>query len=342
LGGGKSGIQVDATLLSHREIERLSKLFVDTFVDEIGPDRYIPSCDLYTDERTMGFFYSEYRQIRGGHPRDVVTGKPVALGGVHGRNSATGFGGYYVLEHFLNTKHRSLLQLKGKPTASGPTVKSTNPNPVITAGTDVTVAIQGFGNVGYWFARKCFEKGLRIIAIGDKMDGIYDPSGIDVNACKVARDAGQDWISGKRISTQEVLEVDADIVVPAAIENVITTENADRIQAPVIFEMANNPTSFEASKHLEEKGKLVVPDIVCNAGGVCVSYFEWLQNRKFEPITASEVNSLLRKKMHSVTENILDVHDSLGVSLRTAAYVIALQRIAQASECLGTKDYFAK
>jgi glutamate dehydrogenase/leucine dehydrogenase len=231
-GGGKGGISVDATLLSHRELERISKLYIDSFADFIGPDTDIPAPDMYTNERVMGWMYAEYQKIKGGHPRAIITGKPIALGGIPGRISATGYGAYYVLEQMLSPKYRHALNIPDKTTKTDKTIKQANPYATsLNHRHDITMAIQGFGNVGYWFAKKCAEKGIRIIAIGDKIDATYDPTGIDVNACKAARDLGQEWPVGQKITNNELLELDVDILVPAAIENVITINNADKIKA---------------------------------------------------------------------------------------------------------------
>ncbi len=336
-GGAKGGICVDATALSHRENERLSKLYIDAFHEFIGPDKDIPAPDMYTNELTMGWMYAEYQQIVGGHPRDIITGKPIALGGVPGRTSATGYGGFFVLEQLLSPKYRHALNISERE-LKGAAVKRSNPHPVQQQ--NITMAIQGFGNVGYWFARKCFERGIRIVAIGDKIDATYDPNGLDVHACKAARDAGQAWPVGQKITNEELLELDVDILAPAAIENVITAENAGNIQAPVIFELANGPVTLDASKMLEEKGKFICPDILCNAGGVCVSYYEWLQNRKFEAMTLKEVNIALRRKMQYATVKVMEKCLGLEIPMRTAAYVLALKRIGEAIECLGTQTYF--
>ncbi len=321
-GGAKGGICVDAPALSHRENERLSRLYINAYADFIGPDKDIPAPDMYTNERTMGWMYSEYQQIKGGHPRDIITGKPIALGGVPGRTSATGYGGYYALERLLSDKYRQKLGIANKPL------------------NEITVAIQGFGNVGYWFAKKCHDKGLKVVAIGDQFGSCYDPNGLNYQECKNARDAKQPWPSGVMLGIQDILELDVDILVPAAIEGVITAENADRIKAKVIFEMANGPCTLEASKYLEDKGKIVSPDILCNAGGVCVSYFEWIQNRKFDSMTLKQVNRELRHKMHYAADRVIDIAIDTNTSLRTAAYILALKRIGTAIECLGTKNYF--
>lgn len=321
-GSSKGAIVVDPTSLTHRENERLSKLYIDAFADFIGPDKDIPAPDMATNERTMGWMYHEYQLIKGGHPRGVVTGKPVAIGGIPGRISATGYGGYFVLEKLLSSKYKSYIKIKEK------------------AFNEITVAIQGFGNVGFHFAKKCNKKGLKVVAITDKIDGIYDVNGIDIDACKMARDAGQDWPVGQKITNKELFELDVDILVPAAIENAITIENVEKIRAPLILELANGPTTLDASKYLEQNGKIIVPDILCNAGGVCVSFFEWNQNRKFDKWTFKQVDSELRKKMHKATKSVIDISSNLNIPIRTAAYVLALNRIGEAQECHGNRDFF--
>lgn len=339
-GGGKGGISCDATALSHRELERISKLYIDAYADFIGPDTDIPAPDMYTNERVMGWMYAEYQKIKGGHPRGIITGKPIALGGIPGRISATGFGAYYVLEQLLSAKYRHALGIPDKIAASEHLIKQINPFAITNPREGITVAIQGFGNVGYWFAKKCFEKGMKIVAIGDKIDSTYDPTGLDVNACKTARDMGQAWPVGKRITNEELLELDVDILVPAAIENVITKDNAHKIKAPVVFELANGPTTLEADMILNERGIKVVPDILCNAGGVVVSYFEWLQNRNAENRTLKQVNHDLRAKMQYATQRMIEIHIAHQIPMRTAAYALSLKRIGEAIECLGNKDYF--
>jgi glutamate dehydrogenase (NADP+) len=339
-GGGKGGISCDATALSHRELERISKLYIDHYADFIGPDTDIPAPDMYTNERVMGWMYAEYQKIKGGHPRGIITGKPIALGGIPGRISATGYGAYFVLEQLLSSKYRHALNLPEKIATTDAPIKQVNPFAVNHPREGITMAIQGFGNVGYWFAKKCFEKGIKIVAIGDKIDSTYDPTGLDVNACKAARDLGQAWPIGKRISNEELLELDVDILVPAAIENVITVDNADKIAAKIVFELANGPTTFEADQILNDRGIKVVPDILANSGGVVVSYFEWLQNRNAENRTLKQVNHDLRSKMHYATQRMIELHIMHQIPMRTAAYALALKRIGEAIECMGTKKYF--
>lgn len=326
-GGAKGGIAVDATKLSHRELERLSRLYVDAFHDVLGPDQDIAAPDMYTDERVMGWMYDEYRLIKGGHPRDFITGKPVALGGLEERKVATGYGGYYVLEKVLKDywKQKSLEECK--------------------------IAIQGFGKVGYWIAEKCWRQGMKVVAISNEHGGIWCSSGLDVERCRNALGptAGRDWNAvqschdgSNLIDNQFLLESEVDILVPAALENVLTQENASNVKAKIILELANGPTTTEADQIFNDKGIWVIPDIVANAGGVVVSYFEWLQNRHAEERTSEQIMSGLQEKMQYATMKMMERHLEKGMSLRTAAYALALKRIGEAKEALGTKQFFSR
>ena len=318
-GGAKGGIAVDATKLSNRELERISRSYVDSFKDFIGPDTDIPAPDMYTDERMMGWMYDEYRLIKGGHPKGVITGKPAALGGLAERTSATGYGGYYVLEKFVS-EHPDIK----KPLQ------------------EMKIAIQGFGKVGYWFAEKCAYKGIKVVAISNEFGGTYDPNGLDVSKCRQSLDEsnGKNWGTGETITNKEIIALDVDVLVPAAVEGVLTSETAETVKADIVLELANGPTSINGDRILEDKGILVIPDILANAGGVVVSYFEWLQNRHAEARTADKIDFDLREKMHYATQKTIERHN-LGVSMRTGAYALALKRIAESKECLGTKNYFS-
>lgn len=323
-GGAKGGICVDATKLSHRELERLSKAYITAVIDFIGPDVDIPAPDLYTDERVMGWMYSEYKRIKGGHPKDVITGKPVALGGIEGRNSATGYGGYYVLENLIQN----------------PTNQINFP----TNTEDIRVAIQGFGKVGYWIAEKCFKQGLKVVAISNEFGGLYNENGVNINACrKHLNDHGnRDWniSDGDQINNEDLLKLNVDVLVPAAVENVITKDNADQIKAKLILELANGPTTNEADAILNDKKIVVIPDILANAGGVLVSYFEWLQNRTAICRSLEQVENDLKEMMVTATEKVSHLTMKHQISYRTAAYVLALKRINAANSCLGNRGYF--
>lgn len=317
-GGAKGGISVDPKSLTHRELERISKLYIDYYKDHINEDVDIPAPDMGTDETVMGWMFDRYRRISGGHPTAIVTGKPIPLGGIPGRVSATGHGGYYVLEALPS--------------------KFFNDKPIH----ERTVAVQGFGNVGYWFAKKCQEEGYKVVAVSNVDSAVYDPCGIDVNEFKRAEHNGQGWPYGTKMSNQDLLELDVDVLAPAAIEGVITHANASSIKAKLILELANGPITTEAEKILEDMGVIIIPDILCNAGGVCVSYFEWLQNLGRIEKSANKVERDLRSQMGYAAKKILEKYFDGDMSIRTAAYVLALKRIGNAIECQGTKDYFGR
>jgi glutamate dehydrogenase (NADP+) len=319
-GGAKGGIRIDAKTLSNRELERISKAYIDAFADVIGPDIDIPAPDMATDERVMGWMYSEYRKIKGGHPKDCITGKPTALGGIEGRSSATGYGGFYVLETLLKNYGEKIgISLKDK-----------------------SIALQGFGKVGTWFADIAYRNGYKVVAISNEYSGVYDPKGLDINLISKHQEmsGGKEWGCGSKISNEELLGLDVDVLVPAAIENVITEKNADKVKARIVFELANGPTTNEADAILNDKGIVIVPDILANAGGVVVSYFEWVQNRGGIVKTTDEVNMDLSKVMNYATHKVMERYIEHNISLRTATYALALRRIGMANECLGNKGYF--
>jgi glutamate dehydrogenase/leucine dehydrogenase len=277
---------------------------------------------MYTDEKVMGWMYSEYRKIKGGHPKDVITGKPAALGGIEGRNSATGYGGFYVLETILNDYiERCKVKIR-----------------------DRSIALQGYGKVGIWFAEMARQKGYKVVAVSNEYGGTYDPKGLDLNMIRSVQEAsaGKEWGCGSKITNEDLLALDVDILVPAAIENVIRKDNVNNIKARMVFELANGPTTNEADAILNDRGCFVVPDILANAGGVVVSYFEWVQNRNGVVKTLEEVNDDLKRVMTYATHKAMEKYFEHKISLRTGTYALALRRIAGANECLGNRVYFRK
>ncbi len=325
MGGAKGGIVVDPKTLSVKELERLSRGYVRAIWDCIGPDRDVPAPDVNTNGVIMGWMVDEY--IKTVHSsqfmvhskentkklRATFTGKRIEDGGSEGREEATGLGGLYVLQAML--KHYKL------------------------AGKKLTVAVQGFGNVGYNVTKFLDEAGHKVVAVSDSKGGIYVPDGINpalTLECK--RKNGYlagcycsgsvcDLNKGKQITNQELLELPVDILVPAALENSIIGQNAPRIKAKVILEMANGPTTSEADSILHKRGIPVIPDVLSNGGGVTVSTFEWEQNLKGEHWTKEEVNRKLKSKMERAAQAVWDTSQKLGTNLRTAAYVVALERI---------------
>ncbi len=325
LGGGKGGIIVDPKTLSQKELERLSRGYARAIEDCIGPDRDVPAPDVNTNGVIMGWMVDEFTNRRAKRYklsatetkklRSTFTGKRIQDGGSEGREEATGLGGLYVLQSILNK-----LKLKGQ----------------------LTVAVQGFGNVGYNIAKFLDENGFLVVAVSDSKGGIYVPEGINpalTLECKQKHGylAGCyctgsvcDLKKGKQISNDALLELPVDIIVPSALENVLTKANAGTIKAKVVLEMANGPTTADADSALFKKGIPVIPDILSNSGGVSVSAFEWEQNLKGQKWSKAQVNAKLKKKMDLAASAVWDVSVKHKTDLRTAAFVVALGRILAA------------
>jgi len=319
-GGGKGGIAVNPKELSEGELERLTREFARKLVPIIGPAIDVPAPDVNTNGKIMTWIADEYARVTGAAATAVVTGKPIGQSGSEGRTEATGLGGSYVLQHLL--KKRKL-----------------DPK-------NMTVAIQGFGNVGLYLARYLHEAGFKIVALSDSRGGIYVPKGIEsieaVEKCKekkgmlagcycvgsVCDVSNKDVVGAREISSDEILTLSVDIVVPAALENSITEKNAKKIKANIVLEMANGPTTLEADAILEKKGITVIPDVLANAGGVAVSYFEWEQNRKNEHWKKNDVFARLQKLMDDATSTVISVSKKRKVTLREATYITAVERIA--------------
>lgn len=329
-GGGKGGIALDPKSLSEIELEKLTRQFSRRLFDVIGAYKDIPAPDMNTNSKIMGWIVDEYKklilrqaqdknQISKGELLAVVTGKPIDMGGSEGRVVATGFGGVQVLKHMLK---KLGISPKG-----------------------LTVAIMGFGNVGRNIAHFLQGEGFKIVGLSDSRGGIYLPDGIEdteeVSRCKekkgflahcycvgsVCDFNNKEKLGGRDIKPEEVLELPVDILVPAALENVITYRNVDKIKARIILEMANGPTTLEADKILNKKGVIVIPDILANSGGVATSYFEWYQNLHNEHWTKEKVLKKLKEKMEIATDEVYNVSLEYKISLREAAYMQALKRI---------------
>lgn len=310
-GGGKGGVICDPRTMSKGELERVSRGFMEAIADIVGPEKDIPAPDVYTTAEVMGWMVDTYSRLRGAFTPGVITGKPLILGGSKGRNEATARGCVYVVEEAMK-------QI-GKPLRGA------------------TVAIQGFGNAGRIAAQLLSELGCTIVAVSDSRSAIYNPEGLDLAEVESLKDGSglSAYDSKHQITNAQILELDVDILVPAALENVITSANADRIRARIVAEAANGPTTPAADKVLFEKSIVVIPDILANAGGVTVSYFEWVQNLMNYYWTEEEVNDKLREKMVDSYQAVYQLGQDYKTDLRTAAYMVSIRRIAEAMKARG-------
>ena len=327
-GGAKGGIQVHAKALSRLELERLSRGFIDRMGDFVGPDTDIPAPDLYTNSRIMGWMMDQYSLLHGRHVPAVITGKPIPLGGSLGRDDATGRGAYHCVQR--------LAEREGWTPAK------------------TTVAVQGFGNGGQAVAKLLHGAGYRVVAVSDSRGGVYREAGFDVpSLIRVKNQKGNveavycsgsvcEMVDADEITNEELLELDVDVLIPAAIENVITPDNAKRIKARTIVEVANGPVAADADETLRSRGTTIIPDILANAGGVTVSYFEWVQNRAGLYWTLDEVHRRLEERMTAAFDHVYERMEQHSCDGRTAAYLLALQRIGDAVEAQGTQGYFTK
>jgi len=316
-GGGKGGIKVDPTTLSKNELRRLTRRYTAMILPLIGPERDIPAPDVGTNAEVMGWIMDTYSMFKGYTVPGVVTGKPIEAGGSLGRTAATGRGVMLIT--------REILKTLGVP------VEGTR------------VAVQGFGNVGGTAAYLLHQMGLTVVAISDVSGGMYCPTGIDVAAVRsfIQSNPGKllkDYPlpeGAKRVTNDDVITCDTDILVPAALENQITADNAENIKAKLVIEGANGPTTVEGDEILAKKGVCVMPDILCNAGGVVVSYFEWVQNIQSLTWDEDEVNNNLEKIMVKAFNQVWNLKEDKGVTPRMAAYMVALDRIAKAKKIRG-------
>jgi glutamate dehydrogenase/leucine dehydrogenase len=306
-GGAKGGVACNPHQMSAGEIERLMRAYTLTMIDIFGPDKDIPAPDMGTGPREMAWLMDEYSRMRGMTVNAVVTGKPIVLGGSLGRTEATGRG-------VMVSTLAAMEKLKINPYKA-------------------TCAVQGFGNVGSWAARLLADRGLKIQAISDLNSAYYNENGIDIAKASAYREKNKGSLDGfqeaEKISGSEILTLPVDVLVPAATEDVITVSNASQIQAKLIVEGANGPTSSKADSIIYEKGISVVPDILANAGGVTVSYFEWVQNRLGYKWTADRVNRRSDRIMKDAFNNVFKTSQDYNVSLRIAAYMVAIDKVAK-------------
>ncbi len=306
-GGAKGGITVDPKKLSQTELERLTRAYTRKLVPFVGPHVDVPAPDVNTNGQIMAWFMDEYQRATGQHDPGVITGKPVDLGGSLGRDTATAQGGADVLlQYYAETQQDP----QGK-----------------------TVAIQGFGNAGQHMADILVQAGMKVVAVSDSRGGTYNPDGLyvtSVTATKAKTGEISKFPGGKPLSNAELLLLDVDVLVPAALENQLTGENASKVKAKLIIELANGPTTPEADAIFDKKGLPVIPDILANAGGVTVSYFEWTQNVSGNYWTLEEVQSKLKMKMEAALADVVAASKEHTVSLRKGAYLVAVQRVADA------------
>jgi glutamate dehydrogenase (NAD(P)+) len=311
-GGAKGGVICNPKRLSRGELERMTRRYTTEIINEIGPERDIPAPDVGTDARVMAWVFDTYSMNKGHSVLGVVTGKPLTLGGSLGREEATARGGLYTLREALRQQNR---RFEG-----------------------VTVAVQGFGNVGSNFARMLAEAGARVIAISDSSGGLYNPNGIDVQAALVHKqETGE--LEGLRgaepISNDDLVLLECDVFAPCALEQVVNSENADKVRAKIVCEGANGPLTPAADEILEERGVVILPDVLANAGGVVVSYFEWVQGLQEYFWKEDEVNAKLNDIVTRAFVETCETAHRYGTTMRMAAYGLALQRVAEATTTRG-------
>ena len=318
MGGGKGGIKVDPRKFSTGELERLTRGFARALASDIGPHKDVPAPDVYTNGQIMAWIEDEYSAITGDHSRAVITGKPIERGGSEGRDVATGYGAFYTLEELAKKK-----KINPKKT---------------------TIAIQGFGNAAFHFADLAHKAGYRILGAVDSRGGVWDKTGRGMDPQvimeqkqadghiegKYGKAGDYDEKNYKSITGAQLLESKVDILVPAALENQITAKNAGRVKASYILEIANGPTAPEAETKLLKKGKVIIPDVLANAGGVTVSYFEWTQNLSGYYWDRKEVLNKLKKIMKQSFDDVYSLGEKKQVGMRAAAFALALGRIAAA------------
>ena len=311
-GGAKGGVICDPTTMSNGEIERLTRRYTTGIIETLGPDSDVPAPDVNTNERVMAWVMDTYSMHKRHTVTAVVTGKPIAMGGSLGRREATGRGCMFVTREALK---KLKMPLKG-----------------------TRVAVQGFGNVGSVAADLMAKEGMTIVAVSDKSGGIYNPKGLDlpdVFKHVQGKKLLNTYTRAQQISNEELLTLDCEVLVPAALENVITDENAGQIKARIICEGANGPTTAEADKILNQKGIFVIPDILANAGGVTVSYFEWVQDRGGYFWDEETVNNRLEKIMVHSFEEVTSMAERHGVDNRIGAYMLSIDRVAAVNRLRG-------
>lgn len=328
-GGAKGGVSVNPKELTRLELEKLSRGYIRAIADVIGPNRDIPAPDVYTNATIMGWMADEYYQIVREHKPGIITGKPIHLGGSLGRESATGRGALFTLNHWC--KHKSIQPM------------------------NIRIAVQGFGNAGYHFARQAYQAGYIIVAISDSKGAIYSQEGLNPDLVmehkrKNRELKGMLYCNGSVcetaphavITNEELLELPVDVLALAALENQITNANVEKINAKTIIEIANGPIDFTADTQLTQRGVPILPDVLVNSGGVIVSYFEWVQNQTGLYWTEEDVDEKLKQRIEAETSLIFSLADEKQISVRNAAYLQGVKRIAGAINDQGTEKYFSQ
>jgi glutamate dehydrogenase len=314
-GGAKGGIVCDPRNMSLDELERLSRGYVRAVSQMVGPTKDIPAPDMYTNSQIMAWMLDEYDHIREFDSPGFITGKPIALGGSKGRETATSKGVLYTLQMVCELKKIPL--------------------------TDMRIIVQGFGNVGSYLAKYLYDLGAKVIGIGDALGGLYDENGLDIPYLLEHRDSFGIITSrlNNSITNQELLEKECDVLIPAAISGVINKQNASRLNCNIVIEAANGPTTKEALKILDRREILVVPDILANSGGVIVSYFEWCQNNQGYYWTEETVDTRLKEKITDSFRNVYNTAEKYGVNMKIAAYIEGIKKLAETSRLRGWLKY---
>ncbi len=311
-GGAKGGITCDPKHMSQGELERMTRRYTSAILPLIGPEQDIPAPDVYTNSQTMAWIMDTYSMTKGYPIPGVVTGKPISLGGSLGRNEATGRGVFYTIQSACEHLH---MQLKG-----------------------ATVAVQGFGNAGSIAAQLLYEAGAKVIAVSDSTGCVYNKHGLDIHNLmhlKALTGKVEGFPEAENIGPAELLALECDILVPAALENAIRADNADAVRERIIAEAANGPLMPAADRVLQNKGVFIIPDILCNAGGVTVSYFEWVQDEQHLFWEAQDVYNRLERVMKTSFRDVLKIHEERNVPMRTAANMLGIGRVAEAVQIRG-------
>ncbi|SDI97720.1 Glu/Leu/Phe/Val family dehydrogenase [Salimicrobium halophilum] len=310
-GGGKGGIVCDPREMSFRELEGISRGYVRAISQIVGPTKDIPAPDVFTNSQIMAWMMDEYSRIDEFNNPGFITGKPIVLGGSHGRETATAKGVTICIDEAAKKKN---IDIEGS-----------------------RVVVQGFGNAGSFLAKFMYDKGAKIVGISDALGGLHDPEGLDIDYLLDRRDSFGTVTNlfDDTITNEELLELDCDILVPAAIENQITEENAHNIKASIVVEAANGPTTLEGTKILSERDILLVPDVLASSGGVTVSYFEWVQNNQGFYWTEEEVEEKLHKVIVKGFDNVYTTAETRRVDMRLAAYMVGVRKMAEAARFRG-------